>query len=197
AGGIVWRYAAERFAASVIVSDGQPVLWYAGGSQADLMSAALYRVDVRTGDRKQIAIWRRPERVDQAWIACAGSRVFVAAVAPDLDSSTLQIAVAAFDAATGAKLWEQSERRKANLLELNHLLEQFTPHNDSVTYSCGSQRRAFRAADGSALPAPPDRHVVAKVSAPPAFLWQPSGFRVQTRRLYAFTPDGRAYAMGF
>jgi hypothetical protein len=34
-GAAVWRYTAERYAASVVVNDSSPALWYVTGSYAD------------------------------------------------------------------------------------------------------------------------------------------------------------------
>ncbi len=194
-GGVVWRYATERFAASAL-EDGLPFLWCVGGSLTDLKAATLYRVDIRTGERKQMALWRRPERVDQAWIASAAGRVFVATVAPDMNTATMEVGLAAFDAASGTKLWEKSEHRQANALELKNLIELFTAGKDGLSYSIGPQRWTVRATDGSPLPAVAATGASAKgVATPPVFLWPPSGFRLQNGRFYAFTDDGHAYAM--
>src|SRR5207248_605460 len=85
-GAAVWHHTAERFVSSVAaVYDRRSFLWYASGLQTDGTAIALYRIDIRTGERKQLANWHRPVRVDQAWIAYAAGRTFVATVSPDLD----------------------------------------------------------------------------------------------------------------
>jgi hypothetical protein len=142
-----------------------------------------------------MANWRRPERVDQAWIAYASGRVYVAVVSPDFDAGTLKIGLDGFEAGSGKRLWAKNHDIKVNAVELKHLIESFTADKDSLTYSVGSQRWTVRSSDGTPLPAAPDFRAAARPVAPPPFLWPPSGFRAQDRRLFAFTADGHAYAM--
>src|SRR5207244_5721093 len=64
-GAVVWSYAAERFVSSVTGEyDRRFSLWYVSGLVADATTVNLYRVEIRTGERKQMASWRRPSRIE-------------------------------------------------------------------------------------------------------------------------------------
>ena len=214
-GAVVWSYAAERFVSSVAGEYNRRFsLWYVSGFVADATTVNLYRVDIRTGERKQMASWRRPSRIDQVWIAYAGGHIFVATGSPDFTTRMLQVGIACFDAASGARLWEKSHDSKANAIDLALPVGLFAAQSDSLTYSIAQERWTIRATDGSALPAL-TQPVAAehswelrgdnagveidkstgRVVARHAVLWRPSSFRIQSGRLYAFTADGHAYAM--
>ena len=195
-GAIAWRYTAERFASSVAgQNDRRSFLWYAGGVQTDPTAAALYRIDIRTGERKQMASWRRPAPVDQAWIAYASGRVFAATASPDPDKRTLQVGIDCFDAISGGRLWQKTYNSKANAADLAHPVGLFSTQKDSLTYSIGKERWTVRATDGGTLPPVQQPADPPKAAAPHAILWPPSTFRIQNGTLYAFTADGHAYAM--
>lgn len=189
----VWRYRAERFAASTAAN---ACVWYVSGSGVDATSVALYRVDPKTGERRQIAAWKRGPRIDQAWIAADGTRVFVGTVAADMIAGKVDLVVDAFDGASGAKVWEKIQSVKAVGRELGDPVKVFSVDKDVVTYAMAGQSWSVRAADGSAVAAAAKTPVSNKVAMPGFSLWLPSAFTVQNGRLYAFTADGRAYAMG-
>jgi outer membrane protein assembly factor BamB len=65
-GEVVWSFSGERYLASVAEP---PFVWYVSSSQADGTLISLYRIDVRTGERKLIESRHSASRVDQAWIA--------------------------------------------------------------------------------------------------------------------------------
>src|SRR5205085_9025456 len=104
-GALIWRHNAERFAASVTVTQDRPLLWYVSGSVDGSTAATLHRIDIRSGEPRQMANWRRTGHISQGWIAYAAGRVFVATAAPDVNAGTLQIGLDCFDAASGARLW--------------------------------------------------------------------------------------------
>jgi hypothetical protein len=76
----VWQYTGERYAASVA---SPPYVWYVSSAQADGTLVNLYRIDVRSGERKQITSWHGKARVDQAWIAYEPGRVCVTTASPE------------------------------------------------------------------------------------------------------------------
>ena len=81
--------------------------------------------------------------------------MFVAAASPYLNSKTLQVGIAAFDAGSGALLWQQAQKReKATIAELRTGVSAVTAEKDFVTYSIGKERWTVRAADGVPLPRP-------------------------------------------
>jgi outer membrane protein assembly factor BamB len=65
-GAVVWSYSGERYIASVA---DPPFVWYISSSQPDGTLVNLYRIDVRSGERKPMESRHYPNRVDQAWIA--------------------------------------------------------------------------------------------------------------------------------
>src|ERR1051326_9515623 len=67
-GAVVWSYSGERYLASVAAA---PYIWYVSSTQADGTLVNLYRIDVRSGERKQMETRHYPGRVDQAWIDTA------------------------------------------------------------------------------------------------------------------------------
>src|SRR5262249_53359269 len=109
-GAVVWRYNAERFAASTVAPGA--VLWDVAGGQADAANVVLYRVDARTGERKKMAGWRAQGRVDQAWIAASAGRVFVAEASSEVSTGMLRVEVEALDAASGSRAWDKSHNLK-------------------------------------------------------------------------------------
>src|SRR5262249_22093663 len=215
-GTMLWRYAAERFVASVVaVYENRPVLWQVSGDAANVAAAVLYRIDIRTGERKRVADWQAARRIEQAWIAYAAGRVFIATASPDLSAKTLQVHIDCFDAATGKHYWHTAQDSpKATLPELLSPVTLFSAQKDLLSFAMGSKRWTVRAENGAALPSPAgvlesehswrivDDAVAeefdpktGKVFAKHAILWRPSTFRIQNNRLYAFTADGLAYAM--
>jgi hypothetical protein len=208
AGGMAWRFVAERFAASAAVRDGGPYIWYAAGSQSDTSFVLLYRIDVRSGERKQMANWRRPQRVDQAWIAYASGKIFVATVSPDLNTGILQLDVDSLDAASGRHEWTHHQTLKVGAANVGDPIRLFSASQDALRYSIGSQTWSLSASDGAALPvgavreararqreASIDDRAQASNRAPKNFLWPPSSSLVDGHKLFAFTPAGHAYAM--
>jgi hypothetical protein len=129
---------------------------YVSGFQADPTAAALYRIDIRPAERKQMASWRRSARVNQAWIAYSSGRIFVATTSPDPEKGTLQVGIDCFDAGSGGRLWEKTYDSKANALDLKNPISRFTTQKDSLTYSIGPERwtgsckRWFRLTAGNA-----------------------------------------------
>jgi serine/threonine protein kinase/outer membrane protein assembly factor BamB len=190
-GAIVWRYNTERFAASAVGANG--TLWYVTGSQVDTASVSLYRVDARTGERKQVTNWRWQGRVDQTWIATAGGRVFVAETSSEVSTGTVQVEMECRDASSGARLWTKSQSLKVSARELGNPLSVFAVDGDSFTYRIGKETWTLRTADGGLLP--PVKVAASKPSSAPMSLWPPSSFHIQDGRMYAFTAEGRAYAM--
>jgi outer membrane protein assembly factor BamB/TolB-like protein len=191
-GAVVWRYNEERFAASAIGTGG--VLWYVAGAQADAASVALYRVDARTGERKQVANWRVPERVDQAWIAPVAKRIFVAETSSDVKTGMLRVDIECRDAASGTSLWMKGQNLKVSARDLGNPIQFFAADGDAVTYAIGKETWTLRAGDGAVLTAVRVPKAT-RAPVPPMSLWPSSSFRMQDGRLYAFTADGRAYAM--
>src|SRR5206468_3481594 len=56
-GATVWVQPAERFSDAVADATGR--VWYASGKAADPNAVVLYSLDVRTGERRELAQWRR------------------------------------------------------------------------------------------------------------------------------------------
>jgi serine/threonine protein kinase/outer membrane protein assembly factor BamB len=196
-GGLAWRFVAERFAASTAVTDGGPYIWYVAGSQSDTSSVLLYRIDIRSGERKQMASWRRPQRVDQAWIAYASGRIFVATVSPDLNTGILQLDVDSLAAASGRHEWTHHQTLKVGAANVGDPIRLFSASETALTYSIGSQTWSLRASDGAVLPTAvaADKSASSAPSAAKNFLWPPSGWLLDGHKLFAVTPAGHAYAM--
>jgi outer membrane protein assembly factor BamB len=117
-GATVWQYTGERYVASLAVP---PFLWYASSAQPDGTLVNLYRIDVRSGERKLVESRHSRSRVDQAWIV-----------------------------------------------------------NDS---------------GGVRVVTEPPLETGVSAAPPRAALWATSAYLIQDNRLYAYTPDGHAYAM--
>jgi serine/threonine protein kinase/outer membrane protein assembly factor BamB len=196
-GGLAWRCTGERFLASVAVTDGGPYIWYAAGSQADTSSVLLYRVDVHSGERKQMASWRWIQRVDQAWIAYASGRIFVGTTSPEPGALVVQADVGSFDAASGKREWTHRETVKIGLLDSGSPIRVFAANETALTWSIGTQTWSLRTSDGAVLPKPivADKSASSALSAAKNFLWLPSSSLVDGRKLFAFTPAGHAYVM--
>jgi outer membrane protein assembly factor BamB len=165
-GETAWRFGAERFVASVVDGGG---LWYAAGRLADGNAVELYRVDLRTGEQRPVASWRAAQHVDQAWIAAGSGKVFVAVTEGDLGKGLVTVGSAGFDMRSGARMSEKSYSAKvsAGKLELSFNLEK--------------QEWVIEKKNSAAMPLIKS-------------LWPPSGFRIQSNRLYAFTSEGLAYS---
>jgi outer membrane protein assembly factor BamB len=194
-GAIAWRFATERFIASVAVPEPQPCIYYVAGSQADLNSFYLYRVDVRSGDRKQVAVWKGKQRIDQAWIAFVGSRIFVASVVPDINTHTVQVFVDAFDAASGMHAWTHNQTLKIGDRDAGEPIRMFVARDNLAAYSAGGQTYALRVADGSLQPAPTWPMPAVESRARRDLLWPSSTTFIDGRRLFAFTAHGHAFAI--
>jgi outer membrane protein assembly factor BamB len=179
-GAPAWQHTAEVFVSSVAaVYDRRFFLWYSSGVLGDESTVMLHRIDAASGEVEEMAKWRRKNHVDQAWIAYASGRIFVA------DRSGLQVSVECFDAGTGARLWNKEHTTTGKLFDLTHPVGVFAAENDSLTYSVGTQKFTVRAGDGSPLPPVTHSQVESR----------PSGFVTQNGHHYTFTGDGHAYAM--
>ena len=107
-----------------------------------------------------------------------------------------------------------SYKSKAAAQDLARPIRIFAADRDSLTYTVAGQRWTVRAMDGSPLRRkvlPETQHIyevredkiAAEVDpktgttvAKHPILWRPFTFRLDGPRLYAFTADGHAYAMG-
>ena len=185
-----------------------------GVLQQDVGALLLYRVDIRSGHRTLVGSWRRPTRIEQAWIAAA-SRIVVASISPNPSARTVDVGIDAVDIATGVVVWKKDPKiSNATQQELAQPVSVFFAQQDTLTYAIGAEHAALTVSTNK--PATTTAAVVeterqrrifndtiaqeidpktGKVLAAHPILWRPSTFRIESGHLYAFTLDGRAYAM--
>jgi hypothetical protein len=214
-GRTVWRYAEDRFVASVLGADpGNPTLWYVAGDASDPNALTLRRIDVRSGDNKAVLTWRRPERIEQAWISAAPGRIFVATAFPNTVARTVDVGIDAIDITTARVVWTKNIGiSNATTSQMGQPISVFAAQNTTLNYTIGSERATLLASTGTAaitalaVGAEPAHKVendiiaediepkTGRVLAKHPILWRPMTFRIEADRFYAFTEDGRAYAM--
>jgi hypothetical protein len=214
-GAIAWRWEASRFVASVAGTEGgKPVLWYASGDAKDYTAISMYRIDIRSGEREPILQWKKSTRIDQAWIAAAAGRLFVASASANPSLRTVDVDIDAVDVANHRILWPKTVKLvNATSQELNQPVTVFAANTDALTYAVGSQRATLLATTGvpSNTAVNVDTQPSYKIAndtiaqvidlkkgtilAKHSILWRPFQFRIETGTLYAFTLDGRAYSL--
>ena len=214
-GTVVWRWQAERFVASVPgTHENKPVLWYVSGDANDYTAITLSRIDILGVDQKLIVKWRKPARIEQAWAATADGRVFVATVSADAAMRTVDVGIDAIDLATERIVWSNNVKiTNATAQQLGQPVTVFAAGKGTLTYAVGSQRTTVLAATGKAttgaviVDTEPSYKIAndtvaeildpktGKIMARHPILWRPFVFRIENGAFYAFTFDGRAYAL--
>jgi hypothetical protein len=105
-GAATWSYPVERFVATAVGSDNnKPVLWHVSGDAKDYAAIRLNRIDIASGDQKPIPTWRRPARIEQAWIAVASHRVLVGTAPANPVARTVDVGIDGIDLETRKIVW--------------------------------------------------------------------------------------------
>jgi outer membrane protein assembly factor BamB len=193
-GAVLWRQPSERFV-DVSTDPSTKRAWYVSGDAGDPAAVALYSLAVESGERKQLARWKRPAAVNLGAVAYARDRVFVLTVSTDVGRSTMTIAIDCVTS-TGEKIWNREHQFTANLLQMHAPLELFRVQGDLLVYSIGQDVWSLNATDGMER-----EHHEDPVSAGglkrndyPWTLWPVSSFLIEGGRVYAFTSDRAAYS---
>lgn len=210
-----WSYPVERFVATAVASDNnKPVLWHVSGDAKDYAAITLNRIDIGTGDQKPILTWRKTARIEQAWIAAASGRILVATASANAAARTVNVSIDAIDVGTHKVSWSKSiTLDNVTSEEVMNPVTAFAAQADVLSYTVGTQRATLSVASGrpttatAVVETQPSYKIVNEttaavidsktggVLAKHAILWRPSAFRIEAGTLYAFTFDGRAYAM--
>ena len=165
-----WRQPLEGVMDSV--ADDVGSLWYVSGQADDPSRLTLYRLNVESGERQELARWGRPFPVNAVHISYALNRLFVAALSVDLQSFALHLGVDGFDAASGAHLWQNRHDVTIAPIELRFPIGIFTPQGENLVYSLGHEIWAVNAADGGVVD---QRHEDRRIGASPRRTPLPEG----------------------
>jgi outer membrane protein assembly factor BamB/TolB-like protein len=182
-GQTAWRQFSERVIDSVADDTGR--FWYVSGQAADPSGLILYRLNVESGERQELARWSRPFPLNAVYISYALNRVFVAALSMDFQSSALHLGVDRFDAASGARLWKNSHDVTIAPTEIRAPIGIFTPLGENLVYSAGHEIWAVNGADGTVVD---QRHEVRSIGPNPRRTTLPEG------PLYYVTDNGQIVA---
>src|SRR5262249_55794277 len=135
-GDVVWRQPGGRVIDAVTgVHNGVPSLWYAVSGSDNPVSVTLYRVDVATGERKQITAWTRPAEVTALHVALAGNRIVVASISQNASAAQVQVGVDAMDASSGVRLWQKQHEQTVNVFEARYPAALFLAQRETLVYS--------------------------------------------------------------
>ena len=135
----------ERFVATAVGSDNNKPLWHVSGAATDYAAIRLNRIDIASGDQKPIPIWRRPARIEQAWIAVASDRVLVGTAAANPVARTVDVGIDGIDLETRKIVWTKKVAlTNATDEELSSPLTAFA-QGDVFTCVVGTQHATFSA----------------------------------------------------
>jgi len=146
-----WRQPAQRFIDGVApqaeAGKAKPQVFYVTGDNGDPTAVTLRRIDAATGEAIDLAHWNRTQPILLGRIALAAGRVFVLTVSSNPQTRIPEIAVDAFDGASGRQLWPT----RINDAVLPFPIGLFMPQGDALVYSSGRDIWNIRGADGAVL----------------------------------------------
>lgn len=146
-----WRQSAQRFIDGVAQEGGtgkaKPQVFYITGDNSDPTAVTLRRIDPATGEAIDLARWNRTQPVLLGRIALAAGRVFVLTLSSNAQTRLPEVAIDAFDAASGRQLWPSRNQEAAPPVPIGL----FMPQGDTLVYSAGHDIWEIRGADGVVL----------------------------------------------